>query len=375
MGQDFMGSNNMALLAADGCFGTRLSNGADHASPRYIHTFATPFANVVFNKLDDPVLERRVEEGVQVEQVTMAPVMPIQLVNGVRAAIGTGFSSDVPARNPLEVLANVERYVASDSDAFDDFKPMAPWFNGFRGVVREAGEGKWVVEGVYSVSGNVITVTEAPPRSLTAMADFYKSDKSPFVLVEDRSTEVAPLFKLRFKDDKSREAVEKKGLAASLLLVSHESEGNMHMFSPEGVIKRYANTKEILSDFCVWRLGIYVKRRAHMLEEMRKKVARLTDTHRFICAVVRREIDIAGGDEAALVRVLVEGGYAKVDSSYEYLLSIPIRSLTKDRAAAALAAMEKERAAEAALRAKTARMLWADDLAAVRAVIAAAAPK
>ena len=38
MAQDYVGSNNINLLSPNGMFGSRISNGKDAASPRYIHT-------------------------------------------------------------------------------------------------------------------------------------------------------------------------------------------------------------------------------------------------------------------------------------------------------------------------------------------------
>ena len=38
LAQDFVGSNNIELLDPKGQFGTRLENGKDSASPRYIFT-------------------------------------------------------------------------------------------------------------------------------------------------------------------------------------------------------------------------------------------------------------------------------------------------------------------------------------------------
>lgn len=38
MAQDFVGSNNVNLLAPQGQFGTRIAGGKDHAAARYIFT-------------------------------------------------------------------------------------------------------------------------------------------------------------------------------------------------------------------------------------------------------------------------------------------------------------------------------------------------
>jgi DNA topoisomerase II len=53
MAQDFVGANNINLLVPSGQFGTRLSGGADAASPRYIFTELNPVARFLFPEADE----------------------------------------------------------------------------------------------------------------------------------------------------------------------------------------------------------------------------------------------------------------------------------------------------------------------------------
>ena len=56
MAHDFVGSNNVPLLAPVGMFGTRLRGGADAAQARYISTRPQPIARALFPRADDAVL-------------------------------------------------------------------------------------------------------------------------------------------------------------------------------------------------------------------------------------------------------------------------------------------------------------------------------
>jgi DNA topoisomerase-2 len=62
MAQDFVGSNNVNLLATQGQFGTRLAGGKDAAPPRYIFTHLTPFVQLLLPEDDDVVLEYRTDD-------------------------------------------------------------------------------------------------------------------------------------------------------------------------------------------------------------------------------------------------------------------------------------------------------------------------
>lgn len=52
LGQDFVGSNNINLLAPLGQFGTRLMGGSDSASARYIFTKLNPITKFIYRDED-----------------------------------------------------------------------------------------------------------------------------------------------------------------------------------------------------------------------------------------------------------------------------------------------------------------------------------
>ena len=89
LAQDFVGSNNINLMAPNGQFGTRAQGGSDAASPRYIFTELGRLARKVFPALDDPLLKYLDEDGKRIEPEWYIPVIPMVLVNGADG-IGTG---------------------------------------------------------------------------------------------------------------------------------------------------------------------------------------------------------------------------------------------------------------------------------------------
>jgi DNA gyrase/topoisomerase IV, subunit A len=81
----------------NGAFGSRLGNGGDSASPRYIYTYANPVTRTLFRPEDDALLVLKREEGAEVEPANYLPVLPLLLINGC-SAIATGFSTTVRRR-------------------------------------------------------------------------------------------------------------------------------------------------------------------------------------------------------------------------------------------------------------------------------------
>lgn len=80
MAQDFVGSNNVNLLTPSGQFGTRLEGGSDAASPRYIFTFLSPIARLLFPEEDDILLNFQEDEGQVIEPEYFCPIIPLLLV-------------------------------------------------------------------------------------------------------------------------------------------------------------------------------------------------------------------------------------------------------------------------------------------------------
>merc|ERR1711871_919491 len=103
MAQDFVGSNNLPLLKANGQFGTRHCGGNDHAASRYIYTEMQDYVSHVFPEADLPVLEYTPVDGHLGEPDEFVPIIPWVLVNGI-CGLGTGWVSDIPQHDPIKII-------------------------------------------------------------------------------------------------------------------------------------------------------------------------------------------------------------------------------------------------------------------------------
>ena len=126
MAQNFVGSNNINLLAPQGQFGTREQGGKNHASPRYIFTCLAPITRALFPEADDVLLDYMKEDGQSIEPTWYAPILPLVLVNGSEG-IGTGWSSFVPNYNPRDIVRNIKCLLRGE-----EMVPMDPWYKGFK---------------------------------------------------------------------------------------------------------------------------------------------------------------------------------------------------------------------------------------------------
>jgi len=128
MAQDYIGANNIPLLIPSGQFGTR-SEPDSNAQSRYIFTMLSPIARALFPAIDDKCLTYEYDDGKQIQPCYYVPILPFVLFNGVDG-IGTGYKSEIPPFNPLEILENTRRLIHNEA-----MVEMDPWFRGFTGTV------------------------------------------------------------------------------------------------------------------------------------------------------------------------------------------------------------------------------------------------
>ena len=111
MAQEFPGSNNIPYFDRDGQFGSRLNGGKDAANARYIFTKLDMLTRLLFPKEDDVLLDRVIDDGDYVEPEYYVPIIPMILVNGCSAGIGTGWSCSIPSFNPEDIINNIKHWL------------------------------------------------------------------------------------------------------------------------------------------------------------------------------------------------------------------------------------------------------------------------
>jgi DNA topoisomerase-2 len=150
--------NNINLLMPNGQFGTRLQGGKDSASERYIFTMLNKITRTIFPVEDDAILEYLNDDGLIVEPLFYAPIMPMVLVNGTKG-IGTGFSTDVMCYNPLNIIS----YLKDKLNGLEPTNEFIPYYEGFTGDISKIEATKFLIKGVYETIGvDKIKVTELP---------------------------------------------------------------------------------------------------------------------------------------------------------------------------------------------------------------------
>ena len=93
--------------------------------------------SIIFNKLDNPVLEKQYEDGFEIEPTCYAPIIPMILVNGA-TGIGTGYSTDIPCFNPVDVIENIKLLLENQKNGTNNkLKKMHPYYHNFSGKIKK----------------------------------------------------------------------------------------------------------------------------------------------------------------------------------------------------------------------------------------------
>ena len=346
MAQNYVGSNNINILMPNGQFGTRLQGGKDSASERYIFTMLNKITRYIYQASDDNVLDYLNDDGMLVEPIFYAPIIPMVLVNGTKG-IGTGFSTDVMCYNPLDIISYLKNKLNNVPNNID----FVPYYEGYKGTISKINESKFIIKGKYEkVGSDKIRVTELPVGHWTE--DFKellekliepesKNGKKVTAVVkdyDDMSKDTNVDFTITFAkgklgglessvDDQGCNGVEKL-----LKLYTTNSNTNMHLFNPKDKLHKYETVTEIIDDYFETRLELYQKRKDFMIAAIEKELLFLNNKSRYIGELLNDTIDLRKKKKDEVVQMLKSKNYAVIDEDvdYKYLTKLPMDSVTEE---------------------------------------------
>jgi len=350
MAQNFVGSNNINLLLPNGQFGTRMQGGKDSASERYIFTMLNKITRNIFNPADDNILKYLNDDGMSIEPIFYAPIIPMILVNGSKG-IGTGFSTDIMCYNPLEIINYLRHKLCNDEEELQKIE-FVPYYEGFKGDISKIGEGKFLIKGIYEKIGpDKIKVTELPVGFWTE--DFKelletliepgndkegKKIQSSVKDYDDMSKDTNIDFTITFAKGKLNELEETKaehgcnGLQKLLKLYSTNSTTNMHLFNAEDKLKKYDNVNDIIDDYYKTRYEMYQTRKDYMILALERELLLLSNKAKYIVENLEGTIDLRKKKKEEVIQMLKDKQYNIIDDDkeYKYLTKMTMDSVTEE---------------------------------------------
>ena len=338
MAQNFVGSNNINLFMPNGQMGTRLMGGQDSASERYIYTQLCRITRHIFPEKDDNILQYLDDDGSQVEPIYYAPIIPMVLVNGSKG-IGTGFSTNILCYNPLDIILYLKNKLLNNPLN----KQFIPYYDGFQGTIIPVNEDHFIVKGKYEIIGqDKIRVTELPvgywtndfKEYLEELSDGVDSKTGKKIIpivkdYDDMSKDTTIDFTITVQKGKLEELGE-EGIYKQFKLISSISTTNMHLFDAEDKLKKYSSIVEIIDDYFVKRLGMYVTRKQYLIDCLEKELLLLKNKVRYIQENLDGTIDLRRKSREEINKMLSDKRYELINEDYNYLIKMPMDCVTEE---------------------------------------------
>jgi DNA topoisomerase-2 len=379
MAQNFVGSNNINLFMPNGQFGTRLQGGKDSASERYIFTQLNKITRTIFPVADDAILNYLNDDGIKVEPIYYAPIIPMVLVNGSKG-IGTGFSTDIMCYNPLQIIQYLKNKLQCKEESID----FIPYYEGFKGKITKINDDKFLIKGLYEKTApDKIRVTELPIGYWTE--DFKelleelieptagKDGKKPPSIVkdyDDMSKDTNVDFTITFVKGKLDELENTKcdhdcnGLEKLLKLQTTNSSTNMHLFDADDTLQKYEKISEIIDAYYDVRLEMYGTRKEYMISALKKELSLLSNKAKYIKENLDGTIDLRKKKKEIVIEMLNEKGYDIIDddNEYKYLTKMPMDSVTEENVEKLLKDKENKEKELENITKTTINQMWASEL-------------
>jgi len=342
MAQNYCGSNNINLLYPSGNFGTRRLGGKDSASPRYIFTQLSALTRNIFITKDEFVLENVIEEGDVVEPLRYYPIIPMILVNGSEG-IGTGYSTNIPPFNPLDIMVNIRAYIKGTD--VSKLNELTPWYSGFTGRIEKnidkKNQMKYISYGRYEqLDEYTLRITELPVGTWTqSYIDFLSKlieDGNFITDYENNCGNHKIDFKLTFRNGELQKLIKANNIEEKLKLTSSIQISNMHVYKNNEIVK-YSSPNAMIKDYADIRLSIYQKRKEHWIKVLENELQLLKYRRRFIKEVISNKLIISKKQKTVLIEELANNEYPELSTninskpSYDYLVGMPLWNLTQEK--------------------------------------------
>jgi|UniRef100_A0A6C0IZ90 DNA topoisomerase II len=351
MANEFPGTNNIPILYRDGQFGTRLEGGNDAANGRYIFTKMEALTEFIYKNEDEPLLKQVNDDGDLVQPEFYIPILPMILINGCVAGIGTGWSCNIPCFNPKDIICGIKTWLdyegevyipdpENENELISVLPVFEPWYRGYKGSIEADGENRFISYGIIEKTGkrNEVEVKELPVGMWTSkFVDFCEDLKSSKIIKDVSNYSTPKDVKLLIKERGPSESKAIKCDYDNLKLHTYLYTSNMVVFDEKSKLNKYDSVDDILCKFCEVRYSYYVKRKEYQIDSYNKLLRFLGNKERFIKEVINEDIDVMNVEEKLIIKTLVEREYdedpkkSDDEGGYDYLLRLPVRSFTKEK--------------------------------------------
>lgn len=361
---NYVGANNYPLLIGNsGGFGCRISPRP--SAGRYTRIHLADIAKKLFLEIDNEILEKQVFEGDEIEPKFFVPIFPVMFLNGA-SGMSTGFSNEILPRNPAEVIEYIKKKIAGTE------RPrmqLLPWFKGHLGKVEfnkelNRNESFGVVTRNNTTS---YTITELPiGTEYQKYVEFLDKlcDNGTIVDYDDKCDPKTDkiLFNIKTTREFTKKHTDERKLYDAFHLIKSLPEV-LCCIDENNRVKEFNSIQDILDMFINIRLKFYDKRKKYILESLKSKISELVSKYTFVLGIVKKTIVVSNKKKDDIIKQIDPiDKIIKIDGSYDYLLRMPIHSLTTEKLAELKQQIIDTKAEFDKVKATTIQDMWLGDL-------------
>lgn len=332
MTQNFVGANNYPLTTGNsGGWGCRINPNA--AAPRYTRLCLSDITKKLINPDDDTIVGQQFFEGDYIEPKYFVPVFPLLLLNGSNG-LSTGFSCTIYPRKPENVLSYIRKRLKGVAAPKED---LAPWFKGFKGSVRYNETAK-VYESVGVIKQDnttKLTISELPiGLSYQKYVEFLDKLYEDKVITDYDDLCEPKTDEIRFVVKMSRASLAKKNQQdlEKMFKMTRLLPENLNCVDENNRVREFSSVEEILEAYIAVRRHAYTERKAFLVTKHQTKLDELISKLVFCDGVIKGDIKVAKVSKAKIEAQLEKvKRIIKVDGSYDYLLRMPIYSISAEK--------------------------------------------
>lgn len=315
-------NNNLCLVEGRGSFGTRLIQEA--GAPRYVYTKVHSNFNKYIRDVD---LSPEHPDPEHMPPQYYIPVIPLVLVNGVKG-VAVAFATNILPRKVDDVKKACSDYLKTGK--IKSKLPISfPQFNGT--VDYDIDNDKYSCKGVFTRQGkSKITITDIPygyDRETYVKILDNLEDAGEIVSYEDKCSSKGFEFEVKLKQQNSDWDNDK--IIKEFKLSKSYTE-NITVINHDGKLKEYTDERELIKDFCNFRLGVLQKRIDKNILKFNEESRWLTVKMQFIMGVLNNKIVFKNNKKDVVIEQITKNTSA-LEDDYDRLLRLNMLSLTLEQ--------------------------------------------
>jgi len=316
-------NNNICLVEGRGSFGTRQVQEAGAA--RYVYTRLHENFHKYIKDLD---LAPEHEDPEHEPPQFYMPVIPLVLANGTKG-IATGFATNILPRGLADIKSACQEYLSAGKIS----KKLPVVFPDFTGTtIYDVDTDRFVCRGVFhKPSSTRLLITEIPygyDRETYVKILDKLEEEGEIVSYEDQCSTHGFQFDVKLKQQTSAKWSNDKIVKEFKLEKTHSE--NLTVIDEFFNLREYTDERELIVDFCKFRLGILQKRINLRISEFTELDRWLHVKMAFITAVLNDRIKFKGNNRQQVTEQILAETPA-LDTDVDRLLKLNILTLTQEQ--------------------------------------------